>query len=199
MSSRSQWWLAALALVAIAFALTPASAHDKSESPHQPEIEVQRTDPPDVSMALLEVEARRVGDYLVWQAAEDQLLAVLDANGRFLASLYYVPPPPAPPVIAPRAYAPPPTPVVNGGGGGGFLDCVRNRESRGNYSIHNAGGSGASGAYQFMPGTWNSIAQSSGRSDLVGVDPAQASPGDQDAMARALYAQQGADPWGGGC
>ena len=52
-----------------------------------------------------------------------------------------------------------------------------------------------------MPGTWNSIAASSGRSDLVGVDPAQASPADQDAMAQALYAQQGAAPWvtGGGC
>ena len=84
---------------------------------------------------------------------------------------------------------------------GSFLDCVRQRESGGNYSIYNSGGSGAAGAYQFMPGTWNSIAASSGRSDLVGVDPAQASPADQDAMAQALYAQQGAAPWvtGGGC
>ena len=50
-----------------------------------------------------------------------------------------------------------------------------------------------------MPGTWNSIAASTGRGDLVGLDPAQAAPGDQDAMAQALYAQQGAAPWGGGC
>lgn len=82
---------------------------------------------------------------------------------------------------------------------GDFLACVRNRESGGDYGIYNAGGSGAAGAYQFLPGTWNSIAASTGRSDLVGVDPAQASPGDQDAMAQALYAQQGAAPWGGGC
>jgi muramidase (phage lysozyme) len=82
---------------------------------------------------------------------------------------------------------------------GDFLSCVRNRESGGNYGVYNSGGSGAAGAYQFMPGTWNSIAASAGRSDLVGIDPAQAAPGDQDAMAQALYAQQGAAPWGGGC
>ena len=82
---------------------------------------------------------------------------------------------------------------------GDFLSCVRNRESGGNYGVYNSGGSGAAGAYQFMPGTWNSIAASSGRSDLVGLDPAQAAPADQDAMAQALYAQQGAAPWGGGC
>ena len=82
---------------------------------------------------------------------------------------------------------------------GDFLSCVRNRESGGNYGVYNSGGSGAAGAYQFMPGTWNSIAASSGRSDLVGLDPAQAAPSDQDAMAQALYAQQGAAPWGGGC
>jgi hypothetical protein len=82
---------------------------------------------------------------------------------------------------------------------GGFLSCVRNRESGGNYGVYNSGGSGAAGAYQFLPGTWNSTAASSGRGDLVGVDPAQASPADQDTMAQALYAQQGAAPWGGGC
>ena len=82
---------------------------------------------------------------------------------------------------------------------GGFLSCVRQRESGGNYGIYNSGGSGAAGAYQFMPGTWNGVASSSGRPDLVGVDPAQAAPADQDAMAQALYAQQGAAPWGGGC
>ena len=82
---------------------------------------------------------------------------------------------------------------------GDFLSCVRSRESGGNYGVYNQGGSGAAGAYQFLPGTWNSIAASAGRPDLVGVDPAQAAPADQDAMAQALYAQQGAAPWGGGC
>jgi hypothetical protein len=106
--------------------------------------------------------------------------------GNFLASL------PAP--VTARSSA-----VSSSSGGGDFLSCVRNRESGGNYGIYNSGGSGAAGAYQFLPGTWNSIAASVGRSDLVGVDPAQASPADQDAMAAALYAQQGSAPWGGYC
>jgi Transglycosylase-like domain len=85
------------------------------------------------------------------------------------------------------------------GDNGDFLSCVKQRESHGDYTVHNTQGSGASGAYQFMPGTWNSIAGSAGRSDLVGVDPAAASPEDQDAMAAELYDQRGAAPWGGGC
>jgi hypothetical protein len=109
-------------------------------------------------------------------------------------------------VVAPESMAAPAavsepvsSPVVSSSDPGAFLACVRNRESGGDYSVHNEGDSGASGAYQFLPGTWDSIAASVGRSDLVGVDPAQASPADQDAMAQALYAQQGAAPWGGGC
>jgi hypothetical protein len=82
---------------------------------------------------------------------------------------------------------------------GGVLDCIKQRESGGNYGVYNSQGSGAAGAYQFMPSTWNSIAASTGRSDLVGVDPAQASVADQDAMAAALYQQQGTAPWGGAC
>lgn len=83
-------------------------------------------------------------------------------------------------------------------GGGGFLNCVKGRESRGQYSAVN-GGSGAAGAYQFMPGTWNNTARHAGRPDLVGRNPASASAADQDAMAAHLYSWQGAGPWGGGC
>jgi hypothetical protein len=112
-------------------------------------------------------------------------------------------PPPAPEPEPEPEPAPAPAwtqaPTVRSGGNGDFLSCVRARESGGDYTVHNSGGSGASGAYQFMPGTWNSIAGSSGRGDLVGVDPAAASAADQDAMAQALYAQQGSSPWGGSC
>ena len=107
------------------------------------------------------------------------------------------PPQPEPEPAAPRpVWTPSPT---ERSASSDFLSCVRRRESGGDYTIHNTGGSGASGAYQFMPGTWNSIAASTGRDDLVGVDPAAASPADQDAMAAALYAQQGSAPWGGSC
>jgi len=82
--------------------------------------------------------------------------------------------------------------------GSSVLDCIRHRESRGQYDVVNSS-SGAAGAYQFMPGTWNTNAASAGRPDLVGVNPANASPADQDAMAQHLLATQGLGPWGGGC
>lgn len=78
----------------------------------------------------------------------------------------------------------------------GFLDCVRRRESRGQYGVTD--GSGNYGAYQFNQNTWNNTASHAGRSDLVGVNPAAASPSDQDAMAQSLLAWQGTGPWQGG-
>jgi muramidase (phage lysozyme) len=82
--------------------------------------------------------------------------------------------------------------------GSSVLDCIRHRESRGQYDVVNTS-SGAAGAYQFMPGTWNTNAAAAGRPDLVGVNPANASPADQDAMAQHLLATQGLGPWGGSC
>jgi muramidase (phage lysozyme) len=70
---------------------------------------------------------------------------------------------------------------------------LRQCESGGDYTIVSPGGT-YRGAYQFNQGTWNSVA-SRWRPDLVGVDPAAASPEDQDAMARALYDEAGASPW----
>lgn len=94
------------------------------------------------------------------------------------------------------------TPAPSGSSGTGdaaFLACVRAHES------DTAGGYQASngthfGAYQFAPSTWDSAAQRSGRSDLVGIDPRNASPADQDAMASYLYETDGAGHWAGsGC
>ncbi len=96
-----------------------------------------------------------------------------------------------------RARAPRPA-SQRSSGGGNVLECIKHRESRGQYDVVNPS-SGSAGAYQFMPGTWNNNAQSAGRTDLVGVNPANASAADQDAMAQHLLATQGLGPWGGSC
>ncbi|MFI5372307.1 MAG: transglycosylase family protein [Candidatus Eisenbacteria bacterium] len=124
----------------------------------------------------------------------EYLDALAQAQARVAAEAATPAAPPAPGVAEPTS-----GPVESSSNPGDFLACVRNRESGGDYGIRNQGDSGAAGAYQFLPSTWDSTAASVGRSDLVGVDPAQATPEDQDAMAQALYAEQGAAPWGGGC
>ena len=76
--------------------------------------------------------------------------------------------------------------------------CVRHRESRGNYQAVNPQ-SGTGGAYQFHQVTWNEMARTARRTDLVGVRPEQAAPASQDQMAHVLYTSQGRGPWGGYC
>lgn len=71
--------------------------------------------------------------------------------------------------------------------------ALRQCESSGNYAITNASGK-YRGAYQFDQPTWDSIAERHAP-HLVGVDPAAASPADQDAVAFALYSERGARPW----
>jgi hypothetical protein len=72
-------------------------------------------------------------------------------------------------------------------------EALRQCESNGNYAITNPSGK-YRGAYQFDRTTWDSVA---GRHapQLAGVDPAAASPADQDFMASALYSERGARPW----
>jgi len=80
-----------------------------------------------------------------------------------------------------------------------YLICVRHRESRGDYAAYNPS-SGASGAFQFMPVTWDNTARHAGRWDLVGTQARWASPADQDLMALHLLAWIGPSPWAGpGC
>jgi len=72
-------------------------------------------------------------------------------------------------------------------------EALRQCESTGNYSAVSSSGR-YRGAYQFNRTTWDGVA---GRHDpsLVGIDPAAASPADQDAMAFALYEDRGDQPW----
>lgn len=81
-----------------------------------------------------------------------------------------------------------------------FLSCTRAHESdsAGGYRAISPDGA-YRGAYQFLQSTWDSTARQAGRSDLVGVAPDQASPGDQDMLALFLYHQQGNRPWNGRC
>ena len=81
-----------------------------------------------------------------------------------------------------------------------FLACTRAHESdsAGGYAAVSPDGV-YHGAYQFDQSTWNSVADSIGRADLVGVDPASATAADQDTLATALYQMRGNQPWGGRC
>lgn len=73
------------------------------------------------------------------------------------------------------------------------LARLRQCEATGNYNA--VGGRGAfRGAYQFSQSTWNAIANAY-YPNYAGMDPAGAPPAVQDAMARALFAQQGRRPW----
>jgi hypothetical protein len=64
---------------------------------------------------------------------------------------------------------------------------LRFHESGNDYANYDEGSNGHYGAYQFAPSTWDGVARETGRTDLIGVNPADASPADQDAMAYHLY------------
>lgn len=71
--------------------------------------------------------------------------------------------------------------------------ALRNCESSGNYAAVNPDGR-YRGAYQFSQATWDWVAGIRAP-DLIGVDPAAATPEQQDAQAYALYDLRGASPW----
>lgn len=75
-----------------------------------------------------------------------------------------------------------------------YLQCVVEAESGGNYGAVSPNGL-YMGAFQFSQATWNTAAQAAGLPDLVGVAPNLASKADQDAVAVALYALDGQQPW----
>jgi hypothetical protein len=81
-----------------------------------------------------------------------------------------------------------------------FLACTRAHESdtAGGYSAVGGGGR-YRGAYQFDQQTWDNNAAASGRTDLVGQDPAAVAPSAQDQVAADTYTRRGSQPWGGRC
>jgi peptidoglycan hydrolase-like protein with peptidoglycan-binding domain len=98
-------------------------------------------------------------------------------------ALFHIPYVPAAVTAAPSIAAPS---TASSGGGytipSGIVQC----ESGGNYSAVNPS-SGAGGAYQILPSTW----QAYGGQGL----PENAPPAEQDRIAAAIYANQGASAW----
>ena len=73
-------------------------------------------------------------------------------------------------------------------------EALRQCESTGNYRAISPGGR-YRGTYQFSRSTWDWVAPQVGADHLVGVDPAEAAPADQDRMALALWEMNGWAPW----
>lgn len=112
------------------------------------------------------------------------------------ADIVYIPPDPEPAPDPPQAPSPPAAPnhaPPSGDGVWSHLASIRDCESGGNYQAVNP--NGHFGAYQFSQSTWDSTTQRAGRPDLFGVNPTQASPADQDAMAYNLYVNVGSSQW----
>ena len=75
-------------------------------------------------------------------------------------------------------------------------EALRQCESTGNYRAISISPAGRyRGAYQFSRSTWDWVAPQIGADYLVGLDPAEATPGDQDRMAQALWDINGWAPW----
>ena len=78
-----------------------------------------------------------------------------------------------------------------------FLRCVRHHESRGDYGAQNPRSS-ASGAFQFVDGTWRTVSRSAGHPGYPTA--ASAPPWVQDAVAIHTVRTVGRSPWAGtGC
>jgi hypothetical protein len=83
-------------------------------------------------------------------------------------------------------------PAAPAGAATDFLSCVRWRESRNNYTAQNPTSS-ASGAYQFIDGTWRTVSVKAGHGGYGRA--LHAPPYVQDAVARWTAIHVGRSPW----
>lgn len=124
----------------------------------------------------------KLADFYSTPAGENQLTTAATA-GAF-----------AQPVQGAVAVQAAPTPGQGALGTNAFLSAIRQHESGGNYSAHNAAG-GAYGAYQFIDSTWASQANAAGFSQYAHGHASDAPPSVQDAvashMANAYFTQYG--------
>lgn len=191
---RSRWWLAAfLPVVTICVLFGTAIAHTESKKsskapPGEHVAVLVPSHSAEQDVATLAVWA---GDYIHGVAADmvgRYIVAVQQTEiAQYVAAVHdaevqaYVASLPKPQPSPPRYVAP--APVSSSGGcasGGGSLDGTSAsniaRESGGNYCARNA--SGACGAYQIMPGTWQNFGGYASACD--------APPAVQDEKARSM-------------
>lgn len=106
-------------------------------------------------------------------------------------------PPPPPPVAVP---ADPVQPAVASGASVDSTTtttpdwaCIRDHESGDDYSENT--GNGYSGAYQFLPRTWNEAVSGAGYPQFANGEAYEAPPSVQNAAALWLYDRAGWSPW----
>jgi hypothetical protein len=92
--------------------------------------------------------------------------------------------------------------LQGGGSDSPVLACIRGHESRdypNPWAVNT--GNGYFGAYQWLPGSWNSAAGAVGRPDLIGRLPYEpvVSRADQDSVTLAYHNMVGDGPWGNRC
>jgi resuscitation-promoting factor RpfA len=76
---------------------------------------------------------------------------------------------------------------------GGIWACIRRLESGNNYAANT--GNGYFGAYQFLPGSWNSAVSGAGYPQYANGRADLAPPAAQDAAAMWLQAHSGWGQW----
>src|SRR4051794_28800003 len=128
-------------------------------------------------------EQHRVGDYLVTVKAVGDYIVAVEAAEHAAAEAQ---------AAAPRQVRS--SSVSSDSNPGGFLSCVRQRESGGNYSVYNPGGSGGGGGGQVIPRPRKGGSPAFGRAGPPRGGPPPAPPAGQQASGQAPPPPQGPPP-----